>query len=227
MKAVNLLPREAQRSFGALRGMGVGTTMLLGALAAAVVLVGLYVVSVNGVTSKREELQRVTAEVSTTQRQVAALKPYADLEALRQSLLERVRSLAGSRYDWPSTLTRVARAFPKNATLTEFDGKSASDNGTPTVALAGCTPSHDAVAVLIDRLRAVKGVQTVGLQSSTVGDGGDESCPHAEQFKLSVSLEGPPAGTGTAAAAGAPAGTPAAPAAATTTPNAAPAGGTP
>ena len=35
MKAVNLVPREAQRSFGALRSLGAGTTALFGALGIA------------------------------------------------------------------------------------------------------------------------------------------------------------------------------------------------
>ncbi|TMM02099.1 MAG: PilN domain-containing protein [Actinobacteria bacterium] len=223
MKAVNLLPRDAQRSFGAFRGAGGGTIALLGGLSAALVLVLAYVLLANNVTSKRDELARVSDQVAATQRQVANLKPYADLEELRTSLLGRVRSLADSRYDWPRALDRIARAFPADATLTSFDGSHA-DGGGPSVSLSGCTPSHDAVARLIDRLRAVKGVQSVALQSSSVaaseGSGssdagsGGSGCRQPEQFKLSLQLEGP-ANAAAAATAGQPAG--AAPATGTST----------
>jgi len=217
MKAVNLLPREAQRSFSVVRGMGGGTTMLFGALVAGLVLVALFVVSSNQVTSKREQLNGVNTMVDVTQREVAQLKPYADLEGLRQSLLERVRTLSDSRYDWPDTLSRMARAFPADATLSTFEGSAAAaatDPSTPasgpSIALAGCTPSHNAVARLIDRLRAVKGVHGVSLESSTVPDEPDSTCPRAEQFKVKVQLAAPKA------AAATPGATPAAPTAATT-----------
>jgi Tfp pilus assembly protein PilN len=225
MKAVNLLPREAQRSFGTLRGLGAGTTALFGVLALACVMVVAYVVLSNSLATKRTELTRVQALQAVTDKQVAKLKPYADLEQARTALLERVRTLAGSRYDWPTTLSRIARALPSDALLSDLNGAAAGQAGaTPTIALTGCTPSHNAVAGLIDRLRAVKGVASVSLQSSTLagksGGGAGPGCPRTEQFKLTVQLEG-----ANPAAATATAGQPATPAP-TTTPNAAPAGGT-
>jgi hypothetical protein len=148
---------------------------------------------------------------------VAELKPYADLEALRQSLLDRVKTLVGSRFDWPGTIDHVVRAFPADANLTDFDGAAATEGAGPILTLAGCTPSHDAVAGLIDRLRAVKGVGGVALASSTVtgskSGGADGSCPHAEQFRLTIQMEAPAAAqpttsTSTSTAAPATGGTP-------------------
>src|SRR3954465_320785 len=49
MKAINLLPRDARRSFGAVRGVSGGTFIVLGALATALVLVLTYVLLVNDV----------------------------------------------------------------------------------------------------------------------------------------------------------------------------------
>src|SRR4051812_33951025 len=169
MKAINLVPREQRRSFGALQGLGLGTSALFGALSLALVVVAAYVVLANGVTSKKDQLAQVNAEQAAATRQVAQLKPYADLEQLRTSLLERVRSVAGSRYDWPGTLARIARAFPANASLDSLDGSAADGTTGPSIALTGCTPSHDSVAGLIDRLRAVQGVAGVALKSSKVG----------------------------------------------------------
>jgi Tfp pilus assembly protein PilN len=221
MKAVNLLPSDARRSFGTLRGLTPGTNMLLGALIAGLVLVIAYVAMTNAVTSKKDELSQIRIAQAAASLQVAELKPYADLEELRQSLLERVRSLAGGRYDWPQTLDRVARAFPADATLTNFDGAAAEGTAAPSIMLSGCTPSHDDVAGLIDRLRAVKGVTGVSLQSSTIGEaGGEGACPHEEQFKLAVQLDAPAGAQ--AAQAGQPAAGAATPTQTTPAPAAAP-----
>src|SRR3954469_2929451 len=146
MKAINLVPREQRRSFGALQGLGLGTTALFGALSVAFVVVAAYVVLANGVTAKKDELAQVNAEQTAATRQVAQLKPYADLEQLRTSLLERVRTVAGGRYDWPGSLARIARAFPADAKLSSLDGTAASADKGPTISLSGCTPSHDAAA---------------------------------------------------------------------------------
>jgi Tfp pilus assembly protein PilN len=198
-----------------------------------------YVVLSNTLATKREKLTNIQALQAVTDQQVAKLKPYADLEDARTALLERVRTLAGNRYDWPATLSRIARALPADALLTDLNGAAGAQGvGSPTIALSGCTPSHNGAAALIDRLRAVKGVASVSLQSSTISaeaassSGSAGSCPHAEQFKLTVQLEGGNAAAAAAATPGqpAPAGaatTPAAPAAATPSPTtAAPAGGT-
>jgi Tfp pilus assembly protein PilN len=217
MKAVNLLPREARRSggSGALSGLGVGTTAVFSALGLALALTVAYVILANGVTTRKDELAKLNQQSAAAQRDAVALKPYADLEQLRESLLGRVRSLAGGRFDWPTALSRIARALPKDTTLTAFagtpaaapapatppaDGSAPAAASGPTVNLAGCTPSHIAVARVIDRLRAVQGVDSVSLQSSTVaaktsgssapsGSGG--GCPGAEQFKLTVQLSAP------------------------------------
>src|SRR3954463_678883 len=198
MKAINLVPREQRRSFGALQGLGLGTTALFGALSLAFVVVAAYVVLANGVTSKKTELADVQAQQTAATRKVAQLKPYAELEQLRTSLLERVKTVAGSRYDWPGTLARIARAVPAGAKLNNPHGAPAGDQGGPAIKLSGCTASHDAVARLIDRLRAVKGVAGVALASSKVdeatagsssGSGSGGGCDSlAEKFDMNLAL---------------------------------------
>jgi len=207
MKAINLVPREQRRSFGVLQGLGLGTTALFGALSLAFVVVAAYVVLANGVTSKKTELADVQAQQTAATRKVAQLKPYAELEQLRTSLLERVKSVAGSRYDWPGTLARIARAFPSNASLDSLDGTGASDSSGPSITMSGCTPSHNAAALLIDHLRAVKGVAGVSLQSSKVETAsGTDTAPStgcSEKFQLNVSLEAPAGAAAATPAAGA------------------------
>src|SRR4051794_34586647 len=176
MKAVNLVPRENRRNSGALSGLGIGTTAVFAALGVGLALTVAYVILANGVTTRKDDLAKVTAQSTAAQAQVVKLKPYADLEALRTSLLDRVRALADGRFDWPTALSRIARAMPADTTLTNFDGSKAAASATaapaspgapvapasgPTVALSGCTPSHVSVARVIDRLRAIEGVASV------------------------------------------------------------------
>ena len=227
MKAVNLVPREARLGTGALSGLGIGTTAIFAALGLGLALSVAYVILANGVTSRKDQLNKLNQQSNATVAEVNSLKPYADLESLRESLLDRVRALADGRYDWPTTLSRIARALPSDTTLTSFNGSgSGSSSGSapaatpgaaatpssgPTIGLSGCTPSHDAVAGVIDRLRSVNGVASVSLQSSTVSASSDAAsgtgCSGSEQFKLTVQMAAPaaPAPAATGAAAGAPA----------------------
>src|SRR5205085_4931786 len=127
----------------------------------------------------------------------------------------------------------VARALPADTTLTSFNGSAGSSDGSspagPTITLSGCTPSHDAVATVIDRLRAVKDVDGVSLQSSTLkgassstGGGGGGGCNEPESFNLTVQLKAVP-GASAAATAATSGTTPAASTPSTTTTPAAPA----
>lgn len=225
MKAVNLLPVEARHAGGrvTLRGASPATTGLLGGLAIAIVVALGYVSLANGVSERRAQLATVNAQVAAAQQRGAALKPYGDLAALRSTTMDHVRALAGGRYDWPLVLSRFARALPTDATLTTFDGAMGSAASTtgpltgPTVSLNGCTTSHSNVGTIMDRLRSMKAVSDVTLQSSTVdpGSAGSDTgggCGRSETFALTVTLDAP-AGTTTAAAAA----VPPAPTAATTT----------
>src|SRR5205807_6467454 len=90
MKAVNLLPREARRGSGSLSDLGIGTTAVFAALGLALALVVAYVVLANGVTNRTHTLSDLQAQSAAAEQQVAKLKPYADLEQLRESLLDRV-----------------------------------------------------------------------------------------------------------------------------------------
>lgn len=225
MKAVNLIPRDAQRSFGTVRSLGAGTTALFAVLSMAVVMVAAYVLLANSVTDKRGELAQVKTQQVAAEQQVAKLKRYDDLEKARVALLERVRTLAAGRYDWPTALGRLSRAMPADSALTGLTGSAGDGEAGPSFKLNGCTDSHNRVAALIDRLRSVQGVMGVALQSSKVADTASTECGHPEEFELTIQLKAPEAAA-PAATAGAAPGAAAAPAAATPTPTTASTGGT-
>ena len=185
MRAVNLLPPDQRRGGD---GSGVGTHVLLGVLAAVVVGVAAYVVTVNSVSSRRSELSRVAARATSSEQRAASLRPYRDFAALRQARVQTVASLAASRFDWERVMNQLSRALPADVWLTglvgtvapgvTIDGASSTgDTGSlrsadpsPAVEIVGCTSSQSEVSRVMARLRLLTGVTHVSLSSSQKSD---------------------------------------------------------
>ena len=243
MRAVNLLPadlrsaslrRRSQRAGAATDAPGgYGPFLVLGALALCLLAVVAYVLASNTVTERRAELARVTAETEATASRAAALKPYGEFQEMAIRRSETVTSLAALRFDWEQALRDVARALPGTVTLSSLDGSISTDTGlsgtelrraipSPAITLKGCTRNQSAVATMLSRVRAVRGVTRVSLSKServqantsvgtAQGPCGEGSPP---QFEVVAFFERSGAGAG-APSAGAttpPAPTPGAPA---------------
>jgi Tfp pilus assembly protein PilN len=192
MKAVNLLPSD-------LRGAGkpasaavapsaggagrVGAFAVLGVLAFGVVALAAYVLTSNTVKDRRAQLEQVTAQSAAVTQRAAQLKPYADFQAAALSRIETVKDLANSRFDWEQALRDLSRAIPGNVSLTAINGSVSADSGgangndplraaigSPAITLQGCTTGQSAVADLMSRLRAVRGVTRVALSKSEKPD---------------------------------------------------------
>jgi Tfp pilus assembly protein PilN len=256
MRAVNLIPAE-ERVSG--RGIGVKlsppTAALFGLLAAAVVLVTLFVLADNTVAGKKAELANTRAELARAQSQASQLQSYTQFATLASTRVQTVRGIAGTRFDWNSALENLARVVPANTSLQSLDGtvvpgaNSGGSGGSagsaaglrgdlqgPAFQLVGCTRSQDDVARLISRLRTMPSVQRVALGSSTLsgastsqsGSSQGSGCVnHAATFSLIVFYK-TVAGAGAqgATTTGAPSGAGAtAPGAPGATPTTTPAGG--
>jgi Tfp pilus assembly protein PilN len=217
MRAVNLIPAEERRSgrSALLSGVGGPTLGLLGALVVALVVVVAYVTLSNGVTQRRGDLARAEASAQAAEQRAAALKPYGDIAALRETSLATVRALAASRFDWTGLLAELSRRVPADVTLSTLDGQAAgadpanpaAASGATTVKLTGCTTDHSAVARMIERMRAVRGVASVTLESSAKGDAAAGGCTRSDAFALQLSVTPPaptPAGTPATVEAAAP-----------------------
>jgi len=240
MKAVNLLPPDLRSgpkgpapavSAGKETAGGPGPFIVLGALALCVAMLAGYVLTSNTVKSRESELAGVIARSEATNRQVAALRPYADFQSLAEARIATVRDLATSRFDWEQALRDMARVVPADVTLASMEGTVSSETGgggtrgalnVPAIEISGCTQSQTDVAVLMARLRNIDGVTRVSLVKSdkatalqsniTTGDGNSASQPtcgklNAPAFELVTFFEG------SASAAVAPTGPAAAPAA--------------
>ena len=223
MRAVNLLPPDQRRGGD---GSGVGTHVLLGVLAAVVVGVAAYVVTVNSVSSRRSELSRVAARATSREQRAATLRPYRDFAALRQARVQTVASLAASRFDWERVMNQLSRALPADVWLTGLVGtvapgvtiegaSSTGDTGSlrsadpsPAVEIVGCTSSQSEVSRVMARLRLLTGVThgaSSGGGSGSANAGTSTDCRNGQdrfpQFHLVVFFAGPPATSGAASPA--------------------------
>jgi Tfp pilus assembly protein PilN len=242
VRAVNLMPSDA-RGPRAGRGGGGAAYVILGALAALVVLASLWAVANKQAGDRRAELARVDAEAAAAEARTGAAAPYEEFARLAKDRVATVSALARSRFDWGHAMREISRVLPADVWLTELDGESGATDEqpsptacvtpSPTFKLDGCTRSQAKVARLLARLRAVDAVRAVDLSRSQKPDAdGDTSCPAHRasdpRFTITISFAAPNAPKETldatgqvaapAAGAAAPASAPAAKGASTSTP---------
>jgi Tfp pilus assembly protein PilN len=182
VRAVNLIPADAERGGGrpSLR-LAPATYGLLGVLAAALVLLTLYVLASNQVASGKASLASLQSQLAQTQAEAARLGSYSQFASMAQTRVQTVRGIAATRFDWNSALRNLARVVPSNTSLQSLIGTvvpgvnvgGASGGGNlrpdlpgPAFEIQGCTSNQDNVARLVSRLRTMPGVMRVALGSS-------------------------------------------------------------
>jgi Tfp pilus assembly protein PilN len=185
MRAVNLIPADSRgRSRGPSTGMQVPAYVLLGFLAAAVVLVTVYVLAGNSISSRKATLASLQSQVTQEQAVAARLGEFTKFSSVAQNRVGTVQSIAAARFDWHTALADLSKVVPANTTLTSVVGtvapgaSSGGNNGgggaslrtdisAPAIQLSGCTGSQDDVARLISELRLINGVTRVAFSDST------------------------------------------------------------
>jgi Tfp pilus assembly protein PilN len=192
VKAVNLIPADQRRGGGGPGRSGGAVYAVLGALAIVVVAAVVYVVSVNAVTSKRDDLDHLRAQTDAAQAQADALAPYRNFAALKQARVQTIQALASSRFDWERVMRKLALVIPSDVWLTSLVGTVApgvqlqggsggeasglrSAIPVPAIELTGCTTGQAEVSRFMSRLRVIDGVARVSLASSEKGDTGGAS----------------------------------------------------
>ena len=215
MNPVNLLPAK-HRPRTPTGGQQGSAYVVVGILGALLVLVVFYVLTINGVNSRKEQVAAAKAETAELQAQAGELSAYGNFAAVKEQRIQSVKQLADGRIDWERLTRGLARLLPNKVWLISA-GASATGNPTvggggaaptapstsgsgsesgaaamPKVALAGCAPGHNAVAVTLVRLRELPGATDVTLLgiarptsaptaggatgSSAPAGGGDSDC---------------------------------------------------
>jgi Tfp pilus assembly protein PilN len=187
---VNLLPAK-HRPRTPTGGQQGSAYVVVGILGALLVLVVFYVLTVNGVNSRKDQVARAKGATAELQAQAAELSAYGNFVAIKEERVRSVKQLADGRIDWERLTRGLARLLPNQVWLISASASatgdptaagasggapaspspsSGSDAGAavmPKVALVGCAPSHGAVAVTLVRLRELPGATDVTLNGIT------------------------------------------------------------
>ena len=185
MRAVNLLPSdmrasrpEPRRSVRPEPVQGIGAQILLGALALCVAALAVFVLVSNDIKQRESDLETAQQRATAATAKAAALKPYADFEALASARVETVTGLAASRFDWEQALRDISRAIPGDVKLQNLEGDMGLPGSTgggdalrgaiqaPAITLGGCASSQSGVARLMSRIKAVDGATRVSLSKT-------------------------------------------------------------
>jgi Tfp pilus assembly PilM family ATPase/Tfp pilus assembly protein PilN len=219
-------------------------------VAALVAILVVYMVMVaNQVSSGKEHLAQIRGEITTTERQAADLKPYADFVKTTTDRRTSVMKIADARFNWDRTMRQLSQVAPGDVWLTSAKGTLSPSTGVegggggsaglrgarpgPALELAGCGKRESDVPKYMDRLYSMSGVEDVGFtkaeraaQPGTTGGGGDgcAGSDSASLFSLIAYFKQSAALAALAAEAGGPAAPAAAPAAGATAPAPAPTG---
>jgi Tfp pilus assembly protein PilN len=186
MRAVNLLPSDLRgaapkpaRSARPEPVQGIGAYVVLGVLALCVAAFAGYVITTNGIKQREADLEAVKQRTAAATAKAAALKPYADFQALASARVETVRGLAAARFDWERALRDVSHAIPGDVKLNALNGDmglpgNAAGGGdalrgsiqAPAITMTGCAPTQTGVARMMSRIKGVDGVTRVSLSKS-------------------------------------------------------------
>ncbi len=207
MRAVNLIPKEERggASVGAGRSEGAAYAVL-GVLAVVAVMALLYGQAHHKLAGRKAEVATLTARAQAAQAEASQLAPYTSFVQLKEQRQQAVSTLVDSRFDWAHAFHEFGRVLTPETSITSLDGtvgstatatataapagaaaagsavSSATPAGSiPTFTLQGCGKSQRAVALMLERLRLIDGVDEVTLQSSSKsssgGSGSSGSCP--------------------------------------------------
>jgi Tfp pilus assembly protein PilN len=199
MRAVNLLPKDAERA----RRAAPDPALLVGVAGFAVVvaaLLSMYMSASQKVQNKKNDYGAKQAQLAQIMRvnrtvspaQIAVAGPEADR-------IGAVASALSYRVPWDYILGRIAMAVPSGVKLTSLTVTTptsanptfaATTTGTTTnqLSLGGWTYSQESVALLMSRLNVLPPLGDVILVSSTVNSG---TKPETYQFSISATIRAP------------------------------------
>jgi hypothetical protein len=231
MKAVNLIPVDQRASAGPGAGRsGGGVYFVFGLLGGLALFALLYGLAAHQISSRHNQAASLLARAQQAQTSATQLAPYTSFVAMREQRVQAVSELVNSRFDWAHAFHELGRVLPSDASLSSIEGTvgstssaagatkastagasvtSATPPGSiPTFTLIGCATSQAEVALTLDRLRLIDGVNEVALQSSANGGSGGGGCGGKDPaFTVQVTFDALPSISTTGAGTSAPAAT--------------------
>jgi len=176
MKRINLLPQEERVKASRERGLIWAILILV----AVVVVLGLvYVKERSDVNAKQDQLTSIQTETAAVQQQVAALSPYAALQAQRVAMTDTAKGIYESSVPFSILLQELSLVIPENVRLQSLTATvpatmlpGGAPAGTPAsattdVTFSGQTENHQDVAEFMTRLGLIPQLKGITLGSST------------------------------------------------------------
>lgn len=234
MRAVNLIPVEQRigQPVGAGRSQGAAYAVLV-LIAGLAVMAYAYGSADHRIESDRAQVASLNARAQQEQRAAEQLAPYTSFIAQREARTEAVQTLIDSRFDWAHAFHEVGRVLPAGVSLSSLAGTIGSggagaaasggsaakggsvasttpSGGVPTFTLAGCATSQPTVALMLQRLRLIDGVEEVTLQSSSASGSSSSGSassatggcpPGGPTFSAQITFDALPSASAVAAAA--------------------------
>jgi Tfp pilus assembly protein PilN len=178
MKRFNLLPPEQRVKASRERGL---LYAVLGLVVLVLALGAIYYQQTGVLADKQAELDSLAAENAVVQQQIAALRPYAQINTLRTAMGETALGIYEARISWSNIIEEVSLVIPENVRLQTMScvvppamlpGAPTAASGTAEAASAdvtftGITYTHQDVAEFMTRLGLIPQLTNIQLASST------------------------------------------------------------
>ena len=186
MRPVNLLP--AKHRPRAMQGARQGSAnLVIGALAAVLLLAVFYVLTANQANTRKTESAAAAAEAQKAETEAARLGSFGNFSQIKTTRVASVKLLSATRVDWERVMRELAHVLPARLYLKQLDasasGAPSDDSGGggegggdtpdpdaapegPGIKMTGCSPSQRRVATLLVRLRQLHQVDDVELKES-------------------------------------------------------------
>ena len=133
MNAVNLLPVK-HRPRTPTGGQQGSAYVVLGILGAVLVMTLIYVLTVNGINTRKSEVAKAKTETAVANGRAAQLAAYGNFSQVKQQRVDSVKQLAASRIDWERLTRGLALVLPDNVWLLTA---SAASSGKAANAASG------------------------------------------------------------------------------------------
>src|ERR1700751_526587 len=178
MRAVNLVPEDQRGNVSAAGRSGGGAYAVLGVLGGLALLAFLYGSAAHEISSNKSKAAALSAKASRAEAAATQLAPYTSFIAVRESRVQAVSLLVGTRFDWAHSLHELGRVLPKDASISSIDGTvgasapsastSAKSSGTTSTS---STPSAAGAASSVASATPAGTVPTLTLNGCATSQG--------------------------------------------------------
>lgn len=139
MNAVNLLPAK-HRPRTPTGGQQGSSYAVIGVLGVVCVMVLLFVLTSNGISSDKQAISRTQAETAQAKKQAEQLAPYGNFIQVKEQRVNSVKQLATGRIDWERLALGLAAVLPENVWLLSANATASGGKGNGGASGGQSTP---------------------------------------------------------------------------------------